>query len=50
MVIGATKQLGMHGAKSVDGFDVQEKMVTLARQATSHGEYQSWRCGGDAIW
>ncbi|XP_065919758.1 demethylmenaquinone methyltransferase-like [Dysidea avara] len=28
-------QAARYGAKSIDGFDVQEKMVTLARQATS---------------
>ena len=28
-------QAAQHRAKSVDGFDVQEKMVTLAKQATS---------------
>ena len=36
------------GAKSVHGFDIQEEMVALAKQATSHLDnvhnYTSWRC------
>ena len=32
---GATLLLSMAGAKAVDGIDIQEEMVELAKQATS---------------